>query len=48
MSIAGERTLAEYCVSEIEQMWVDADHLAITAFVQAMGKSLFRSPFRTL
>ncbi|GMR56773.1 hypothetical protein PMAYCL1PPCAC_26968, partial [Pristionchus mayeri] len=38
--IDGERTLHDYCVTEIEQMWVDADHLAITAFVHAMGSPI--------
>ena len=36
----GERSLVDYCVAEIEQMWVDVDHLALSAFVHACGTPL--------
>ncbi|KJH45576.1 hypothetical protein DICVIV_08380 [Dictyocaulus viviparus] len=33
-------TLSEYCASEIESMWKDADHLAVTGLVNAIGQSI--------
>ncbi|VDO75780.1 unnamed protein product [Heligmosomoides polygyrus] len=31
-------SLADYCTTEIESMWKDADHLAVTGLVNAIGK----------
>ncbi|CAJ0590270.1 unnamed protein product [Cylicocyclus nassatus] len=33
-------SLADYCVTEIESMWKDADHLAVTGLVNAIGQSI--------
>ncbi|VDM73206.1 unnamed protein product [Strongylus vulgaris] len=33
-------SLADYCVTEIESMWKDADHLAVTGLVNAIGQNI--------
>ncbi|KAE9414624.1 hypothetical protein Angca_007794 [Angiostrongylus cantonensis] len=33
-------SLSDYCASEIESMWKDADHLAVTGLVNAIGQSI--------
>lgn len=33
-------SLADYCTTEIESMWKDADHLAVTGLVNAIGQSI--------
>lgn len=33
-------SLSDYCACEIESMWKDADHLAVTGLVNAIGQSI--------
>ncbi|RCN30706.1 hypothetical protein ANCCAN_23521 [Ancylostoma caninum] len=33
-------SLSDYCITEIESMWKDADHLAVTGLVNAIGQSI--------
>ncbi|PIO71489.1 hypothetical protein TELCIR_06614 [Teladorsagia circumcincta] len=35
-----DSSLADYCTTEIESMWKDADHLAVTGLVNAIGQSI--------